>query len=68
MNHNKYNLSRGDRVMLDENHPNKGEVIIVDFTPNELFATVREFGSTDTWQTMTGRLAPLKSAETNKQL
>ena len=58
MNHNKYNLERGETVILDEDFTNDADVIIVDFTPNSLFATVRDFGNTDTWSVMTNRLTP----------
>lgn len=58
MNHNKHNLKFGQTVILDKGTATECEVIIVDFTPNEVFATVRWYGNTDTWEVMTARLSP----------
>ena len=60
--HNKYGFKIGDTVILDASHPNGNEVIILAFTPNEMFSTVRSVNSTmaDFWETMTNRLTPIK--------
>ncbi len=60
MNHNKLNLQVGETVILD----NRYEVFIVGFTPNFVFATVKNDEKTDDadcWQVMTNRLKPKKN-------
>lgn len=58
MNHNKHNLKRGQKVILDNKYPVK----IHSFTPNEMFAKVyNNIGYS--WEVMTNRLKPLTSAE-----
>jgi len=59
LNHNKHNLQREQRVILDEGYANSSEVTIKDFTPNKMFATVKADDGNE-WQVMTNRLTPLK--------
>ncbi len=61
MNHNKHNLKEGEMVWLDAEAPNKSQVAIFSFTPNEMFATV--YSKVETggmWQVMTNRLTPIE--------
>lgn len=68
INHNKYNLGIGDVVMLDGKYRTGSKVVIIDFTPNKMFATVHgcESSIDDSWQVMTARLTPIIDNE-NKQ-
>jgi len=56
---NPFNLKRGETAILDKDCNNSSEVIIVDFTPKELYTTVRNYGEIVTWDVMTNRLSPL---------
>jgi len=61
MNHNPFDLKAGQKVILDEEYANKSEVIIHEFSNNQLFATVySEKSKTDKWAVMTNRLTPMK--------
>ena len=66
MEHNKFKFELGDTVMLDEKYNNKIEVRILNFTTNQLFATVLPIhGSYEPHQVMTTRLSPeLRSSKT----
>jgi len=59
MNHNKYNLKEGETVILDAGYNNSSEVVIISFTPNEMFARIKDENSD--WEVMTNRLSPLAS-------
>lgn len=66
MNHNKHNLQVGQIVWLDEDLQNKSEVVIFEFTPKEMFATVYSKNETgDMWQVMTLRLTPIETIDGN---
>ena len=66
MNHNKYNLQIGDECLLDENSACEQTVEILEFTPNKMFATIKNHFYDNTnhepqsWDVMTYRLTPLK--------
>jgi len=64
MNWNKYNIQKGDRVILDKGFANSSEVTVIDFTPNYLFATVASDGQN--WDTMTNRLTPIDNEIKNQ--
>jgi hypothetical protein len=54
-NNNPFDLAKNHHVILDK----KYKVQIVDFTPNFLFATVKNIGEDkEGWQVMTNRLLP----------
>ena len=64
MNHNPHNLQIDDTVILDEDYSNSSEVIIVSFTPQQLYAMVREpddKNRSNAWTVMTNRLTPKKN-------
>lgn len=57
MNHNPHNLQPGETVILDKEFRNSSEVIIHEFTPLKMYATVYSMDKPeDKWQTMTSRL------------
>ena len=56
MNHNPYNLEVGERVILDAGYYNRTEVTIMYFTPEKMFAEVRN--GNNHWKVMTYRLTP----------
>jgi len=60
MNHNKYNLKVGERVIADEKYRGGYEVTIEEFTPNQLFALVKD-DEGNKWQIMTNRLTKLEN-------
>ena len=59
INWNKFNFEIGDRVVVDVGKVNSSEVVIIAFTPNKMFSTVRADDGYQ-WETMTRRLSPLK--------
>lgn len=67
MNNNPHGLQIGDKVILDKDFVNGGEVVIDNFSPDKLYATVHEESyPEDKWQTMTYRLTP-KNYESKAQ-
>jgi len=61
MNHNSYNLSIGDWVLLDDRLP---LVKIFGMTDLKIYSTVGNHESPiDTWQVMTSRLKPCSKNE-----
>lgn len=61
MNHNSYNLSIGDWVMLDGTMP---LVKIFGMTELKMFSTIGNHESPiDTWEVMTNRLKPYTENE-----
>jgi len=61
MNNNKYDLKIEQLCWLDANYQNKSQVVIVEFTPNKMFATVHPKNNPwDKWQVMTNRLSPIE--------
>lgn len=52
------NFIPGDRVILDANYASSCEVTIVSFTPNKIYATVKDEDGNE-WQTMSNRLSEI---------
>lgn len=60
VNWNKFNLKVGDTCIVDADHSNRSEVIIIAFSiPNEMFVEVKAKDSLSSWTTMTKRLTPI---------
>ncbi len=58
MNHNPHNLQEGDEVILDKDFNNSSEVILLNFTKSQVYATVYSDDSKEQWTVMTNRLSP----------
>lgn len=59
MGYNKLKLKVGDRVIIDEGFKNSCEVVIQEFSPNEMFCWVKHDNG-ESWKTMTYRLTKIK--------